>query len=66
MKLYERVKLATVECAGLDIRERFSLERILAADLQIADAVARSAKGDNLPSSVIEGTRDRDDALRRS
>ena len=64
MKLDKRIELATVERAGLDIGERFPLKRIVAGDLQVPDAVARSTYGDNLAATVVERARDCDDPLR--
>ena len=64
MKLDKRIELATVECAGLHIGQCFALKRIVAADLQITDAVARSTQGNDLTSTIIERARDRDNTLR--
>ena len=41
----EGIEAASIERAGLDIGERFPLKRIVAGDLQVPDAVARSTQG---------------------
>ena len=64
MKLDKGVELATVEPAGLHIGQRDALKRIVPGQLEIADAVARSAQGNDLATTVIEGALDRDDPLR--
>lgn len=53
MEPNKSIELATVEGAGLYIRERFSLKRVVAADLQVTDAVAGSTEGDDLTAAVI-------------
>jgi len=60
MKLDKRIELATVERAGLNIGQCFALKCVLAADLQITDTVARSTRGNDLTTTVIESARDRD------
>ena len=58
----EGIEAAAVEGAGLDIGQRLAFEGVAAVDVEVADAVARGADGDDLAAAVIERARHRDDA----
>ena len=64
MKLDKRIELATVERASLHVGEGFPLKRIVAANLQVTETVARSTQSNDLTAAVIERTRNRDNPLR--
>ena len=50
----EHIEAAAVESAGLDVGQRFAFEGVAAIDVQVADAVAWGADGDDLAAPVIE------------
>ena len=58
----EGIEAAAVEGAGLDVGQRLAFEGVTAVDVEIADAVARGADGDDLAAAVVERARHRDDA----
>ena len=50
----EGIEATAVEGAGLDIGQRLAFEGVPAVVVEVADAVAGGANGDDLAASVIE------------